>query len=165
MNDPSKEEIEKFLENWKTYSAQSIHYLLAAFLIWLFGVLVFIPLASSITWQAEAVCTLIFFVAFSLPVLKSLPTLKRLIDAFSIFPARKYGLRTGLNYEDAVIMFRHLFYIVSSLTFYLLYLPFLGNFHPAISGMVLILVLVWIFFLALRVLSVFSQKIVGWLFD
>jgi hypothetical protein len=165
MDSSSKEEIEKFLGIWKTYGARTLHALLAAVLIWLFGILVFIPLASSINWQAKAVCTLIFFVAFSLPVLKSLPALKRLIDTFSSFPARKYGVRKGLNYENSLIMFRHVFYIVSGLILYLLYLPFLANFHPAISGIVLILVLIWIFFLTLRILSVLSQKIAGWLFD
>jgi hypothetical protein len=158
-----KEEIENFKECLKTYGAKTLHNLLSAFLIWLFGILVFIPLASSLNWQTTVFCTLIFFIAFTLLILRALPGLKKMIDAFSIFPARRYGLKKGLNYKNSVMLFRHLLYIISSVILYLLYFPFLANFHPSISGIVLILVLIWIFFLTLRLLPVVSPKILEWL--
>jgi hypothetical protein len=163
MRSSFKEEIENFLRCLKTYGAKTVHTLLAAFLVWLFGILVFIPLASTLNRQAKALCSLIFFVAFTILLLRAIPGLKKLIDAFSVFPARKYGSKKGLSYENSLVMFRHIFYIISAVIVYLLYLPFLTNFHPAISGIVLILVLVWIFFLALRILTILRQKILGWL--
>ena len=58
-----KEEIENFQKCLKTYGAKTIHNLLAAFLVWLFGNLVFIPLASTLNWQTKAFCSLTFFIA------------------------------------------------------------------------------------------------------
>ena len=164
MDDSVKEEIENFQKCLRTYGAKTVHYLLSAFLIWLFGVLVFIPMASSLNWQTRILCTLIFFVAFTLLVSKTFSGLKELIDAFSIFPARKYGVKKGLQYEDSLVLFRHLSYIIFAVILYLLYLPFLANFHPSISGITLILLLIWIFFLTLRILSILSQKILRWLY-
>jgi hypothetical protein len=159
-----KEEIENFQKCLKTYGAKTIHNLLAAFLIWLFGNLVFIPLASTLNWQTKTFCSLTFFIAFTLLVIRALPSLKRLIDTFSIFPARKYSTKKKLSYKNSSILFRHVMYIISIIIIYLLYLPFLTNFHVALSGIVLILVLIWIFFLILRILTVLSQKILEWLY-
>jgi len=159
-----KEEVEYLKECLRTHGAKTVHGLLAAFLIWLFGNLVFIPLASSLDWQTKAFCSLIFFIAFTVLVLMALPSMKRLIDAFSIFPARKYGIKKGLSYEGSLVLFRHLLYIFSAVILYLLYFPFLANFHPSISGIVLILLLIWVFFLTLRILSLFSKKMLEWLY-
>lgn len=159
-----KEEIENFKECLKTYGAKTVHNLLSAFLIWLFGNLLFIPLAGTLNWQTRAFCTLIFFVAFTLLVLRALPGLKKLIDAFSIPLARKCGPKKGLSHENSLVLSRHILYIIFTVIIYLLYFPFLVNFHPAISGIVLILALIWIFFLALRILPVLSQKILEWLY-
>lgn len=158
------EEKENFIEHLRTYGAKTVHNLLSAFLIWLFGNLVFIPLASTLNWQTRVFCSLIFFVAFTLLVLRAFPGLKRLIDAFSVFPARKYGLKKGLSYENSLVLFRHIMYIISAVILYLLYFPFLASFHPSISGIVLILVVIWIFFLALRILLISFPKILEWLY-
>gem|GEM_PF-1266738 len=158
-----KEEIENFQKCFKAYGAKTIHNLLAAFLVWLFGNLVFIPLASTLNWQTKVFCSLIFFIVFTLLVTRALPGLKRLIDTFSIFPARKYSIKKKLSYENSLILFQHILYIFSIIIIYLLYFPFLTNFHPSISGIVLILVIIWIFFLTLRILTILSQKIVEWL--
>jgi hypothetical protein len=91
--------------------------------------------------------------------LRTLPGLKKLIDAFSIFPARKYGIKKGLSYGDSLILFRYLLYIFFAVILYLLYSPFLTIFHPSINGIVLILLLIWIFFLTLRTLSILSPRI------
>ena len=158
MEDSVKKEIENLVEYLRTYGAKTAHNLLAAFLIWLFGNLVFIPLASSLNWQTRVFCSLIFFIAFTLLLSRALPGLKKLIDAFSIFPARKYGLKKGLTYENSLVLFRHVLYIIITVFLYLLYYPFLTNFHPSISGIVLILVLIWIFFLSLRICSILFPR-------
>lgn len=158
-----KEEMENLRKCLKIYGAKTLHTLLSAFLIWLFGILVFIPLASSLNWQTTVFCTLIFFITFTILILRALPSLKKLIDAFSILPAKRYCLKKGVSYENSTVLFRHLFYIILIVIFYLLYFPFLANFHPSISGIVLILALIWIFFLILRLLPVFTAKMLEWL--
>lgn len=163
MKSSIRVEIEDFRKSLKTYGSKVLHNLLSAILIWLFGNLVFIPLASSLNWQTRAFCTLIFFVAFSFFIFKALPGLKKLIDSFSVFPARKYGLKKGLTYENSLVLFRYVSYIVISIIFYLLYFPLLANFHFAVSGIVLILVLIGIFFLILRMLQILFNPILEWL--
>jgi len=163
MKGSVKEEMENFRKCLKIYGTTTLYTLLSAFLIWLFGILVFIPLASSLNWQTTVFCTLIFFITFTILILRALPSLKKLIDAFSILPAKRCSLKKGLSYENSIVLFRHLSYIISSIILYLLYFPFLANFHPSISGIVLILVMIWIFFLTIRPLSVLSQKILEWL--
>ncbi len=149
----------------KAYGAETVQNLLAALLVWLFSNLVFIPLASTLNWQTKVFCSLTFFIAFTLLVVKALPNLKKLIDTFSILPARKYSIKKKLSYENSLILFRHVFYIISIVIVYLLYFPFLKNFHPSISGIVLILMLIWIFFLALRIFTILSQKMIEWLYS
>lgn len=163
MKSSIRAEIENFRKCLKAYGSKTLHNLLSALLIWLFGNLVFIPLASSLNWQTSAFCTLIFFVTFSFFIFNSLPGLKKLIDSFSIFPARKFGLEGGLTFRNSLVLFRYVFYIVSALIVYLLYFPFLVNFHPAVSGIVLILVLIGIFFLILRIIQILFNPILEWL--
>jgi len=164
MNGSFKEDIENFQECLKTYGVETVQNLSAAFLVWLFGNLVFIPLASTLNWQTKTFCSLTMFIAFTLLVTRVLLGLKRLIDTFSIFPARKYGIKKKLSYKNSLILFRHVLYIISIIIIYLLYFPFLTNFHPSISGIVLILMLIWVFFLTLRILTILSQKIMNWLY-
>ena len=138
---------------------------LLALLIWLFGNLVFIPIANSLNWQARIIVTLVLFGAFTILVIKALPTLKKLIDAFSIFPARKFFMKKGLDYTESLIASKQVLYIISVVVLYLLYLPFLFNFHPAISGIALIIVIIWSFFSMLKILRAVSKNIIDWLFS
>lgn len=153
------EEIDELIRCLRTHGPVTFHSFLAALLVWLFGVLVFIPLASSLNWQTRLLCSLIVFVAFTTFMYRATIGFKKLIDAFSFFPARKYGLKRGIDREDALTVFRYAFYIIFTLVVYVLYFPFLTGFHFAISGIVLIVIIIWIFFLALRILSILSSKI------
>jgi hypothetical protein len=164
VNNPVREEMASIVEYLRTDGATTAHNLLAAGLIWLFGNLVFMPLANSLNWQTRIICTLIFFVAFTIFVIRALPGAKKMIDAFSIFPAKKYGVRKGLSYQDSLIVSRHSLYMIFALVLYLLYLPFLTSFHFSIAGIVLILVLIWMVFLALRLLSILSKRILEGLY-
>lgn len=163
MNSSVEDEIGDLKDYIKTHGGSIVHLLLSAFLMWLFGNLVFIPIAVSLSWQAEIFCSLIFFIVFTVLIVRALPSLKKLIDTFSVFPARKYILKRGLSYEESVVVSKQVLYMISLVILYLLYLPFLSNFHPAVNGIALILVLIWIFFSTLRILLISSQKIFEWL--
>ena len=164
MKNAQEEEIEAFKMQFRTYGLVTAQDLLSALLIWLFGNLVFIPLANSVNWQTAALCSLIFFASFTILVLRAFPGLRNLIHAFSVFPARKWFLKRGLSYEDSLVVSRQLLYMVLVVALYLLYLPFLVNFHPSIGGIVLIVVLIYVFFLALKIMLVSSERMLDWLF-
>ncbi|MCW4003345.1 MAG: hypothetical protein NWE95_05465 [Candidatus Bathyarchaeota archaeon] len=125
--------------------------------------MVFIPIASSVNWQTRVIVTFIMFGTFTVLILRMYPNVKRLLDAFSIVPARKFFMKKGLDYSESLVVSRQLLYVVSLVVLYLLYLPFLLNFHPAFGGIVLVLVLVLCFFCVLRIVRVTSKKAVDWL--
>ena len=159
------EEIDNFKKTLRLNGAKTLHLLLSAMLIWLFGVLVFIPIASSIGWNAELLCSLIVLVAFTILVSRAIPGFKNLIDAFSVFPARKYLVKRGLTYHNATIVSKQILYMLSIVILYLVYFPFLVRLHPAFSGIVLILVIIVVFFLALKTLRASHRTITDWLYS
>lgn len=157
------EETEEALRRLRTHAPTVLHNFLAALMIWLFGILVFIPTASLIDPRASLFCSLIVFIAFTIFVARALSAFKKTVDAFSIFPARKFSSRLGTSQEDSITFFRHILYIIFSLTLYLFYFPILVSLHPAISGIVLILFLVLVFFLSLKIFSILVPKFLEWL--
>jgi hypothetical protein len=159
------EEIMNFREVVRLHGAKTLRFLLSAMLVWLFGVLVFIPISSTVGWQTELICTLIFLVAFSVLVSGAISGVKIFIDAFSVFPARKYLIKRRLTKNDAVVVSKQLLYILSTVTIYLLYFPFLVRLHPAFSGIFLILVVIFVFFLSLKALLTSRKAITQWLFS
>jgi hypothetical protein len=159
-----KREIAKLRSQLRSEAPATFHQLLSAILIWLFGILVFIPLAASIGHQTAILVTLAFFATFTVLIVKASPGLKGILDSSSVLPARKYGPRLGLDFERSLMLFRQLTYMMSSIVLYLLYYPFLSAFHPAINGVVLILVLIWIFLLALGISAILARNIKEWLY-
>lgn len=159
MSRHREREINDLAQCLRSHGPATFHNFLTALLIWLFGVLVFMPLAKSLNWQTELLCSLVVFTAFTIFMYRAARGFKKLVDMFSFIPARKYGLKRGINQEDALTLFRYIFYIISVLIVYVLYFPFLTSFHFAISGIFLIVILIWIFFLALRILTILSSKI------
>ncbi len=127
---------------------------LSALLIWLFGVLVFIPIARTINPQTTTICSTIILVTLTAFLYQSVPLLKRMIDLFSLFPAEKYGPRIGLDDKGSQLVFRYAFYILVVLLVYLLYSPLLTNLHVAIDGIVLIIALILSFFLCIRIIDI-----------
>lgn len=163
MTGSIKREMENFRKSLELYGEKTFYNLSSAFLVWLFGVLVFIPLASSINRETELLCNLIFFIAFSLLIAWSLSGLKKIVDSFSTLMAKKYGPKRGLNSENSIKIFRRSFYIVLIVIFYLLYSPFLIKFHSSINGIALISALILIFLLMINIFPILFAKILRWL--
>jgi len=158
-----KREPEDFLKSLKLYGEKTFYNLSFALLIWLFAVLVFIPIAGSINRETEFLCNLIFFMIFTFLIARSLWGLKKMVDSFSMLLAKKYGLKRGWRVENLAVVFRRSSYMVLMAIFYLLYHPFLTRFHPSINGMVFILVLLSIFFLLIGVFSILFSRMLEWL--
>ena len=137
--------------------------LIAALLIWLFGLLIFLPLASSINEQVKIICSLIIIIAFSTLVFGIISDYKKLIDAFSVFPAKKFLLTKYYSLQEAELISKQGFYIFSSVILYLFYFPFLNIFHPALSGIVLLLEILFVFFLILKIGGLLSKGFMEWI--
>ncbi len=155
-------EIENFGKTLKLHGEKTLCNLLSAFLIWLFGVLIFIPLAGSINRETEILCNLIFFSVFTFLVVQSLPGLKEIVDSFSVLIAKRCELKKGLNFEKSMVVFRRFSYIILIIVFYLFYAPLLMRFHSLINGVTLLLALIWIFYLIISILPILFTEVLKW---
>lgn len=162
---PPKGELRKFEESLRAHGSKTLHNLLFAVVIWLFAVLVFIPIAKSIGREIEIIVSLLLLIIFTIVIARTAPGMKILIDAFSVLPARKYSQKKKLAYKDSLVLFRYIIYIIFIVIAYLVYLPFLSSFHSALAGIVLLLVIFFIFILALKIFSIIGHKTLDWLYD
>ncbi len=162
MEEPSKEQIEESIKILKTNSEKVLVNILAALLIWLFGNLVFVPLAASLNLETKLLTSTIFFIAFTSLIIHALPRLKKSIDAFSILPFKKL-VRKGFTVEESRNILRNLMYIISGVIMYFLFSSFLIIFHPSVSGIALILLILWIFVVFLKVGTILFPKFINWL--
>lgn len=127
-------------------------------LIWLFGTQVFIPLAHSIdvSGRTAMICSVLTITAFVTLIFRVILRLGSSIEVFSSLLALRYGKRLG--YDDARIIFKHIIYVAISLLLCALSWPLFNAIHPALFGLTLILVLIWISFLLARILSILFTK-------
>ena len=153
--DDLKEALERFP---RTLSGIASNFL-SAMLVWLFGTLVFIPLAHSIdvSGRTAMVCSLVILGAFATFIFRAVLQLGPSIEVLSSVLALKYG--TGLSQEDAKILFTHALYVAASVLLCALSMPLLVAIHPALFGLTVILVLTWMFFLLVRILPLLFTKI------
>ena len=85
--------------------------LITSLLIWLFGILVFIPLGESINIQTKTHVSLLFLFAFSLSIIWMLSPLRKLINAFSVLPSKKLT-RRGFTFEDSQLLLQYSMLII-----------------------------------------------------
>ena len=157
------EDTQNFKQTLKTHGAKTLHLLLTAMLIWLFGVLVFIPLANQLGANTQLVITLIVLAAFATLDFSALSGTKQLIDAFAAFPARKYLIKRGIPHDNAVEATKQLLYIAAIIIAYLLYYPFLAQLQPALNGIILTSLVIIIFFLAIQTIRLTKNAILNWM--
>ena len=128
-----------------------------ALLIWLFGLLVFLPAAYQITPRGVPLAIgIIVLIGFSVFVIRAVNSgLILLLDSTSNVLAYKYKIwkNPKLSIEKLKDTFKNVVYVVAALILYLLYSPFLLTIHPALNGLVLITVILWIFWTALKTVN------------
>lgn len=128
-----------------------------ALLIWLFGVLVFLPAAYQITPRGVPLAiSIIVLIGFSVFVIRAVNSgLFLLLDSTSNVLAYKYNRwkNPKLSIEKLKDTFKNVVYVVAALILYLLYSPFLLTMHPSLNGLVLITVILWIFWTTLKTVN------------
>ena len=162
MIGPDDEQIAQAVSLLRVHGKNVSSSLIASLLIWLFGILVFIPLGESINVQTKVSVALIFLVAFAIPIIRILSPLKKFINAFSVLPSEKL-MRRGFTKENSQQVLQYLLYVIAGVIFYLLFSPFLVIIHPSINGIVLIFLLIWTFVLLLKTTSIMLPKFFKWL--
>ncbi|HUW48121.1 MAG TPA: hypothetical protein VMW36_05190 [Patescibacteria group bacterium] len=127
----------------------------AAILIWLFGQMVFIPISKGMEqvflgYPVHTIISFIFAATLAIIIFTVFIDIRRLTSGIAGVLAYQFGKVSG---EITVESFRHyrialdgiLYVIIVSLT-YLLFAQYLGDIHPAIPAIVLILIVIWSIF-------------------
>jgi hypothetical protein len=153
-----KETREKLISVAKDLLPNTLSNIFTAFLIWLFGILVFLPVAYSISPRGlPLLCSLIILVGFSIFIFRSFDGLRPLLNSTSDFLAYVYIRRRNakVKVERLKTAGRSVSYVITTLIAYLLYSPFLVAIHPALNGLVLIPIILWIFWTLFKTVNVF----------
>lgn len=119
---------------------QSAVYLSASALIWLFGVLVFLPLAEEIDrGELSILVSLLIFSACCLFLIKGARGLVQALDVASSIFAQKYEQARGVKSLKKTRRRMKIALQAGAMSvIYLVYSPLLSRFHPSINGVALI---------------------------
>ena len=127
-----------------------------AVLIWLFGALVFLPAAYRIDpVGTPLICSLIILTGFSIFFFRAFGALRLLLKSTSDVLAYEYiqRMKAKIPIERLKTVVRCLIYVVAASILYALYSPFLAAIHPSLSGLVLITIVLWIFWMLFKAVN------------
>jgi len=127
----------------------------AAILIWIFGEMIFLPIAKGMTQQffgypIYSIISFIIVVALALIIFTVFIDIRRLTGGIAGVLAYHFGKASGEVSVEACKNYRTvldgiLYVIVVSLA-YLLFASYLAKIHPAIPAVLLILIVIWAIF-------------------
>lgn len=166
---PSKEYYEKV----RTQSREAllgtlpsiVLYAGAAVLVWLFGRLVFLPIAGGIEWYGyplPQILNLIIMVALAVLVVRILVDIRRAVDATAGLAACEIGAPYEVSPEEVdhyKSALRGIFYVIAVSLAFLLFADYLANIHPGLSAVVLIAIVAWATFQIYRSVRAVSEEI------
>lgn len=123
-------------------------YVVAAVLVWLFGRLVFLPIAGTIEWEWPLLEVLNFIILVTLValVLRVLVDVRRAVDAAAGIAACEIGAPYDVSPEEVghyKTAFRGIVYVVVVSLAFMLFADYLANIHTGLSAVVLIAIVVW----------------------
>jgi hypothetical protein len=138
---------------------------IAAILLWLFGNLIFIPIAEGIEWfgyPLPQILTFVILIALVVFVLKILVDVRKAVDALAGLAAVEIGAPTDVTkteVEHYTTAMRGIFYIIIVSLAFLLFSSYLAMIHPALSGVVLLAIVVWAILQIWRAVKAISAEI------
>jgi hypothetical protein len=138
---------------------------IAAILLWLFGNLIFIPISEGIEWfgyPLPQILTFVILVALAVFVLRILVDVRRAVDGLAGLAACEIGAPSDVtpkevdHYKTAL---RGILYIIIVSLAFLLFSDYLARIHPALSGVVLLAIVVWAILQIWRAVKAVSEEI------
>jgi len=137
----------------------------AAVLIWLFGQLVFLPIAEGIDffgYPLPEMLNFIILVALIIIVLKVIIDVRKFIDGLASWAAATVGSDYDVSeeeihhYETAL---KGLFDVIVLSLAYILLVDYFSGIHPAIAGITLLALVIWAIFKLWGVVQSISNEI------
>lgn len=139
-----------------------------AFLIWLFGVLIFVPLAKALGNPfvfglifLDSLISAIILVALALIIFGIFREVLDVTDALAGYAAGAYA-RTEAPDEKVEryrLAFRGIAYVLLAVVAFLFFLPFIAGIFPALAGVVLVVLIIWAILVLFRTGRLFSDEI------
>ncbi len=131
---------------------QTVVYLSTSALIWLFGVLVFLPLAEEISQgELSLLIALFIFTACSIFLIKGARGLGQALNIATRVITEKYKQARGVKSpKNTRKRMKTALEVGTIAIVYLIYSPLLSRFHPAISGVGLIIAALGVLWTLLR---------------
>lgn len=166
-----EEERQKILEKSRREMSDSLPklavYIGIAVLIWLFGALIFVPLAAPYVFAGISLGTLISAIVLVALILILLYIFRELVDvadaAAGFATVSAAGAKaTTEQVGQYRLAFRALLYVVVAVLIYLFLQPFLATIHPAVAGIVLVVLVIWALWELFRAGSGLSGIIEQW---
>lgn len=127
----------------------------AAVLIWLFGTLVFIPIAEGMQqvffgYPVDAIVSFIFVVALAIIIFSVFVDVRRLTGGLAGVLAYHFGKASGEVNTESYNHYRTaldgLIYVFVVVLAYLLFANYLAQIHAAIPAILLVLIVIWSIF-------------------
>jgi len=158
-----KNDIEKFGAQAYTESAKALKEvgaktalsIVAAILIYIFGVMLFMPIAQDLTqdifgYPVSRIVSLIIVVALAVIIFGVFLNIRRLTDALagvmSYHAGKASDEKSVENYGNYKKAMSGILYVIVVVLAYLLFVEFLADIHVAIPAVLLILIVIWSIF-------------------
>ena len=140
----------------KEHLPDTLEKISGALLIWLFGVLVFLPAASHIgAVEISLAIALILLIAFSVLIFTALSGIRLTLPVVLEVLTRKYinWKKPKTPVEQIKERIQSIVYVLVVLIVYALYSPLLGAIHPSLTGLTFIPIVLWIFLVVLKAVN------------
>jgi hypothetical protein len=140
----------------------------AAILVWIFGMLVFLPIAEGMTdefmgYPIHAIVSFVIVVALAVIIFAIFVDIRRLTGAAAGLMAYHFGKASGETHVESYKNYRTaldgIIYIVVMVLAFLLFASFLAEIHPAIPAILLILIVIWAIFSLWRSMTAVAAEI------
>ncbi len=159
-----REELDRLFKAFREDAPRSLIKFTVALLVWLLWVLIYLPISNTIDASGNTPFTLglIVLSAFSILIYDGLKRYSSTIELLSSLLAKKYGgLEQG--YESSKLLFKNMIRVISSIVLAVLYWPILSPIHPALYGIFLFTMILWIIYLLIKISSILYSLILSWI--
>ncbi len=161
--------VDVYLESARKLRAslpKSIIFLGAAMLIWLFGTNILIPLGTGVLiydTETSKIINLIVIVSIFVMISATFREIREVADASAGFVI--YFVGNGRKSVDETRLhklrktFRNLSYVILASIVFLIFKPILDGIHPALAGIVLVVISIWTIISLYAVVMAMSSEI------
>lgn len=155
LNEDTIQHIKKeALTNMKQGVPTLVFTMIAAVLIWVFGNLAFMPLAEGISlyeWPLDKIISLIILIALMAVIVKSIISLTKIVDGISSFAAIEMN-KLQKNFDEKSLrryrsFLRGIVFSIMIILVFILIQDYLTQIHPALSGILLMVIVIWSIYL------------------